>query len=143
MFFGEYKHSMDEKGRLRMPAKLKQELSSEFVITKGTNACLFVFAKNYFQQEFLTKLSHVPTFSSEGQKPIRLLLSSTHQTEEDGQGRFKLPQNLKEFAKIQKSVVFIGVGNRIEIWAEEVWNAYAGTDLDFDKISETLGSYEV
>ena len=143
MFFGEFKHSMDEKGRLRMPAKLKTVLCSEFVITKGTNSCLFVFPQNYFQQEFLQKLSHVPTFSSEGQKPIRLLLSSSNQAEEDGQGLFKLPQNLKEFAHIDKNVVFVGVGNRIEIWAEEVWNKYVGNDLDFDKISEALGSYEV
>lgn len=141
MFFGEFKHSMDEKCRIRIPAKLKQQLGLEFVITKGTNSCLFVFPKNYFEQEFLAKLNSVPTFSS-GQKPIRMLLSSSFQPEEDAQGRFVLPQNLKEHAKILKNLIIIGVGNRIEIWSEEVWNEYKGND-DFDNIAEILGSYNV
>ena len=143
MFFGEFKHAMDEKGRLRMPAKLKASLGGNFVVTKGTNACLFVFAKSYFEQEFLTKLSAVPTFDATAQKPIRMLLSSTFEAEEDGQGRFLLPQTLKEFAGMNKNVVFLGVGNRIEIWSEEVWNSYKDSTLNFDVVLETLGNFNV
>lgn len=142
MFFGEYRHTLDDKGRLRMPAKLKETLSADFIVTKGTSSCLFVFPKSYFEQEFLNKLSAVPTFS-EAQHSIRLLLSSSSPAQEDAQGRFLLPQNLKDFAHIAKNVVFLGVGNRIEIWSEEVWNNYRGDDESYDTVMKTLGSYNL
>ena len=75
MFFGEFSHQIDEKGRLRIPAKLKTDLKNEFVITKGTNGCLFVFNKAYFENQFLNKLMEVPTFDLDAQKPIRAFLS--------------------------------------------------------------------
>ena len=143
MFFGEFKYSIDDKGRLRMPAKLKTSLGAEYVILKGTSKCLFVFTKQYFEQEFLNKLNSVPTFSAEGQKPIRMLLSSTYQAEEDVQGRFLLPTYLKEFAQISKGVVFIGVGNRIEIWSEENWSQYIGNNNNLDSLTELLSNYNV
>lgn len=143
MFFGEFNHSMDEKGRVRVPSKIKNVLGNQYVITKGTSSCLFVFTKNYFEQEFLSKLNNVPTFNAASQKPIRLLLSSTYEVEEDTQGRFILPASLKEFAQISKNLVFIGVGNRIEIWSEENWKNYKGDEHDFDSIIESLSSYNV
>lgn len=143
MFFGEYKHIIDEKSRLRVPAKLKPGLNNEYVVTKGTNSCLFIFSKSYFQEQFLNKLNAVPTFNIESQKPIRMLLSSTYEVEEDGQGRFLLPSNLKEFAHINKDVVFVGVGNRIEIWSEENWNSYKGNDESFDDMANALSGFNV
>jgi len=138
MFFGEYSHSMDEKGRLRVPAKLKNLINGEYVVTKGTSSCLFLFPKAHFEQEFLTKLNNVPTFNTAQQKPIRLLLSSTYMVEEDGQGRFALPGYLKTFANLEKNVVFIGVGSRIEIWSEDAWNNYQGEASEFDDLSSAL-----
>ncbi len=143
MFFGEYFHQTDEKGRLRIPSKLKNMLSKEYVITKGINNCLFVFDKVYFEQQFLAKLTAVPTFSVKGQKPIRTLLSSSFEVAEDGQGRFLLPIALKDFAKISKNVVFIGVGNRIEIWSEENWKVYNDDGISFDEIVNNLSDYNV
>lgn len=143
MFFGEYNYSIDEKNRLRIPSKLKDKLDKEYVITKGSNNCLFVFGRKYFEQEFLNKLNAVPTFDSKSQKPIRLLLSSTYEVEEDPQGRFLLPGYLKEFAGITKGITFIGVGNRIEIWSEEAYKDYKGNEHDFDALIETLSSFNV
>lgn len=142
MFFGQYRHALDDKGRFRMPAKLKETLSAEFIVTKGTNSCLFVFPKNYFQKEFLEKLSNVPTFS-EAQKPVRLLLSSSFHAQEDSQGRFLIPQNLKDFAGIVKNMVIVGVGNRIEIWSAENWEGYAGDESDYNNIVKTLENFNI
>ena len=143
MFFGEYHYQLDEKSRLRIPSKLKTE-SKEYVITKGTNNCLFVFSKPYFENEFLSKLASVPTFSVSGQKPVRALLSSSFEVAEDSQGRFLLPATLKDFAKISKNIVFIGVGNRIEIWSEENWNEYNDEDgKTFDNILESLSGFDI
>lgn len=136
MFYGEYKHTADEKGRLRVPAKLKANLENKYVITKGTDDCLFVFNKSYFENEFLLKLSGVSTFSKKGQKPVRTFLSSSYEVEEDGQGRFMLPPFLKQHLGNVKNVTFIGVGNRIEIWDEDKWNKYSAVDNFDDEMSE-------
>lgn len=143
MFFGEYHHALDEKGRLRIPAKLKTGLGCNYIVCKGTNNCLFVFCKEYFQNEFLTKLNNVPTFSVAGQKSIRALLSSTYEVEEDGQGRVLLPAGLKEFAKISKNVITIGVGNRIEIWSEEIYEQYFSDDASFDDMVKGLDEFNI
>lgn len=141
MFFGEYLHQLDEKGRLRLPSKIK--CSNQIIITKGTNNCLFVFEKNYFENQFLSKLENVPTFDIESQKPIRALLSSSFEITEDNQGRFLLPNSLKDFAKISKNIVFVGVGNRLEIWSEENWKAYNDSDKSFDEVVSKLSKYEI
>ena len=143
MFFGEFNHQTDEKGRLRIPAKLKTALKGEFIVTKGTNNCLFVFDKSYFENQFLNKLMEVPTFDLEAQKPIRALLSSSFEVAEDAHGRFLLPLALKEFASISKNVVFVGVGNRIEIWSEENWKTYMQAEKSFDEVASSLGKYSI
>ena len=143
MFFGEYKQLLDEKCRMRISAKLKRGLEKDYVITKGTNGCLFVFNKSYFETEFLEKLSKVPTFNASAQKPVRALLSSTYEVEEDSQGRFVLPTNLKEFAQISKNIVLVGSGHRIEIWSEEKWNDYMGGNLNFDDLVKDFELFNV
>ncbi len=144
MFFGEYHYQLDEKSRLRIPSKLKASLSKEYIITKGINNSLFIFGKEFFESEFLAKLTSVPTFSVSGQKPIRALLSSSFEVAEDSQGRFLLPSTLKDFAKISKNVVFIGVGNRIEVWSEENWNEYNNEDgKTFDEMVESLSEFNI
>jgi len=144
VFFGEFFHQLDEKGRIRIPAKLKSAFSTkECIITKGTNGCLFVFDKKYFVDEFLVKLSAVPTFDINTQKPIRMLLSSSFEAQEDSQGRFLMPSTLKEYAKILKNIVFIGVGNRIEIWSEENWQEYKGSEFTFDESVSKLSELNI
>lgn len=143
MFFGEYNYQLDEKNRLRVPSKLRNNFKSTYIITKGTNNSLFIFDKEYFETAFLEKLNNVPTFDIASQRPIRALLSSSFEVEEDKQGRFVLPSNLKEYAGISKNIVFIGVGNRLELWSEENWQKYQNYDEGFDNVLNELAKHNV
>lgn len=128
MLIGTYRHQIDEKCRMRMPSKFKAELGDGFIITKGTNNCLYAFSADKFT-ELYNKLTNLPIFDAEVQKPVRMLLSSAFETEEDKQGRILVAKELREFAKITKNIVFIGSGSRVEIWAEEEWNNYNSGDF--------------
>jgi len=129
MLFGEFNQQIDEKGRVRVPAKLKAELLDNATITKGTNGCLFLFPANANMQ-LIEKMLAVPVTDYEAQKAVRVFFSSASTLEEDNQGRTLLPKNLREFAQIKKDIVFIGVGNRAELWAKERYDA------------EILGNYD-
>lgn len=143
MFLGEYKHSIDSKNRLRIPPKFKKDFDGGLVLTKGNDGCLFIVTKNQFSS-ILEKVNSLPMFNSNLQLPLRLLFSSATEIEEDNQGRFLLPANLKNFAGINKDVVFIGVGNRIELWAEEKWLEYSNaTKNNFEEIICKLGEYGI
>ena len=142
MIFGEYKHQLDEKNRLRLPVKLKQKLGERYVILKGSNRSLFVFSQSELETTMLEKLKSLPLLDAKAQKTVRAMFSSGFEVEEDNQGRFVLPPALKEFAGIKKNVVSIGAGNRVEIWAEEQWNDYNSNE-DYDSILEELGDYGI
>ena len=143
MFLGEYKHTCDNKNRLRLPPRLKADVTGGLVLTKGNDGCLFIVPKNQFDS-ILEKINNLPMFDSRAQMPIRMLFSSAVEIEEDNQGRFLLPANLKDFAKINKEVVFIGVGNRIELWSQENWNKYCeNANSNFDQILSNLGEYGI
>ena len=120
MLIGTYRHSIDAKKRMRMPSKFKNELGNDFIITKGTNKNLFVFSKEQFDGLY-EKMMNLPLFDEEAQVPVRRFLSSAFEAEEDGQGRVLLPKELLTFAKITKNIVLVGIGDRVEIWAEEIW----------------------
>lgn len=139
MLGGEYKHQCDAKFRLRIPAKLKKELGENCIITKGNDGCLFLLPKAEMDN-ILGKLENLSIFNSQLQKPLRFLFSSATEVEEDNQGRFLLPANLREFADIEKNVVFVGVGNRAELWSEDRWNKYClDNEANFDEIISELG----
>lgn len=132
MFFGEYRHQLDEKGRIRIPAKLRNKLSDNYSITKGANGCLVVLTEDELKK--VTEKIVSPELNDfDTLKLNRTLFSSLIEAEEDNQGRVSIPQNLRDFAKIKKNVVTIGAGARIEIWAEEEWDKYLNEE-DFDTI---------
>lgn len=143
MLFGEFHHQLDEKNRMRLPAKLKAKLGSGYVITKGSNGCLFVFSKEEIEKTIYEKLKSLPISDIKAQKSVRSLFSSGYEVEEDNQGRFLLPTYLKDFALISKNVVTIGVGNRVEIWDEDRWNEYNGCGEGFDEILAGLSQYGI
>ena len=129
MFLGEYEHSCDSKNRLRIPSKFKKEFCEGAVLTKGNDGCLFLVDK---------------MFDSKLQMPLRMLFSSAVEIEEDNQGRFLLPASLKNFANIQKDVIFVGVGNRVELWSKESWLDYSSkANASFDQILSSLGEYGI
>ena len=116
-FKGEYSHSIDAKGRLIIPAKFRELLGEQFVVTKGFDGCLFVFAEEGWEQ-FEEKLQALPMDKPEARMLGRFFIAGAIDAEVDKQGRILLPQNLLQHAKIEKEAVIAGVGNRVEIWSK-------------------------
>ena len=131
MLIGTYRHSLDSKNRMRIPSKFKGELGANCIITKGTGSSLMLFSGDGFQSLY-ERLSGISIFDEEAQKPVRKFLSSAFEAEEDAQGRILLPKELVKHAEITKNVVFVGIGNRVEIWAEEVWDKMQDDDEKAD-----------
>ncbi len=136
MFMGEYNHTVDAKGRLIVPSKFREQLGEEFVVTKGLDGCLFVY-ENTEWKALEEKLHALPLTNANARKFSRFFLAGATACEVDKQGRILLPAVLREFAKIDKDVVLVGVGSRIEIWSREVWNA-SNTYDDMDEIAENM-----
>jgi MraZ protein len=135
VLIGEYQHSVDAKGRVFMPAKFREELSENFLVTKGIGKCLFVFSNEEWKS-FSDKLRQIPMTDTASQSFIRMLFASACECEPDKQGRILLPQRLRDFAQLQKDVIVIGVGSRAEIWSKENWDNY--NDSAYQDYEETL-----
>ena len=123
MLIGEYEHSIDAKGRLSMPAKLKSEIGDKFVVTKGLEGCLFVYSLAEWQN-FEEKLKSFPLTNKNARTLTRFFLAGATECEIDKQGRFLIASNLREYAGLQKEVVIIGVLGRLEIWDKAKWQEY-------------------
>lgn len=123
---GEYNYAMDAKGRVAIPAKLRQELGDIIYVSKGTDNCLFVYAEASWDK-ITEKLAAMPI--SKAQKLQRTLFPSAARFELDTQGRILLPQKLRAYAGLQKDTVIVGVGNRAEIWSFEAWQRFDEEEL--------------
>ena len=138
MFMGEYNHTIDAKGRLIVPAKFREALGDEFVVTKGLDGCLFVYSDSEWNA-FEEKLRTLPLTNKNARQFTRFFLAGAAACEVDKQGRILLPQVLREFAKLEKDVVLVGVASRIEIWSKEVWEESVNTyDTDMDEVAENM-----
>lgn len=137
MLIGEFEHSLDSKGRLIMPAKLRETIGEKFVVTKGLDGCLFAFSITEWQN-FEEKLKSLPLSNRNSREFTRFFLSGATECEIDKQGRFLIPNNLRESANLQKEVVIIGVGTRIEIWDKEKWNSYNNENISVEDIAENM-----
>ena len=123
MLIGEYEHSLDVKGRLIMPSKLREDVGEKFIITKGLDGCLFVFSQSEWIK-FEEKLKTLPLSNKNARDFVRFFLSGATECEIDKQGRFLIASNLREYANMEKDVVIIGVGTRLEIWNKDKWKNY-------------------
>ena len=138
MLIGEFEHSIDTKGRLVLPAKIKDDLGKEFIVTKGLDGCLFGYSLAEWNK-FEEKLKTLPLTNKITRDFVRFFLSGAVEEETDKQGRFLLPANLREYASLTKDAVIIGVGTRIEIWDKKKWNEYKSEEnLSVDKIAEKM-----
>ncbi len=133
MFIGEYSHTVDEKGRLIIPSKFRDGLGSEFVVTKGLDGCLFVYDNSEWKV-LEDKLRALPLTNKDARAFARYMLAGAAQVELDKQGRVLIPQVLRTFADLDKDVVLIGVGARVEIWNKEKWEN-ASFDDNMDEIA--------
>lgn len=136
MFMGEYNHTIDTKGRLIVPSKFREVLGDEFVVTKGLDGCLFVY-DNKEWSAFEEKLKALPLMNKESRKFVRFFLAGAANAEVDRQGRILIPTVLREFAGLDKDVVLVGVGSRIEIWSKTKWEAASEYD-DMEEIAEHM-----
>ena len=138
MFIGQYEHSVDAKGRLIMPAKLREEIGDKFVVTKGLDGCLFAYSQTEWLA-FEEKLKTLPLTNKNARDFTRFFLSGAIECEIDKQGRFLITSNLRDFAGLEKDVVIIGVNTRIEIWSKEKWTDYSSDDnINVDEIAENM-----
>ena len=112
MFMGEYQHSIDEKGRLIVPARFREELGLNFVVTRGLDNCLFVYPKPEWQN-LEQKLKSLPLTNASARSFVRFFFSGAGECELDKQGRILLPLNLREYARLDREVVLIGVSSRV------------------------------
>lgn len=133
---GEYEHSLDVKGRLIMPAKLRQDIGDKFILTKGLDGCLFAFSAQEWLN-FEEKLKALPLSDKNARNFVRFFLSGATECEIDKQGRFLIPNNLREAAKLEKEVVIIGVGTRLEIWNKQTWQT-CDEAISADEIAENM-----
>lgn len=131
---GEFQHTLDAKGRLFMPAKFREELGEDFIVTKGLDQCLFVYsAENWKVLE--EKIKSLPLSKSRDLQ--RFFFSSATECTLDAQGRVLLPQNLREHARLIKNATVIGVSGRAEIWDSDNWVEYNG-GLTSENIAEAM-----
>lgn len=138
MLIGEYEHSLDAKGRLIMPAKIREDIGEKFIVTKGLDGCLFGFSQNEWTN-FEEKLKTLPLTNKNARDFVRFFLSGAIECEIDKQGRFLIAGNLREYAAMEKEVVIIGVGTRIEIWNKEKWKSYnSDENISADAIAENM-----
>ena len=138
MLIGEYEHSLDAKGRLIMPAKLREDIGEKFIITKGLDGCLFGFSQAEWNN-FEEKLKTLPLTNKNARDFVRFFLSGATECEIDKQGRFLIAGNLSEYAQMEKEIAIIGVGTRIEIWNKEKWKEYnSDENISADAIAENM-----
>ena len=138
MFIGEYEHNLDAKGRVTMPAKLREDIGDTFIVTKGLDGCLFAYSLAEWNN-FEEKLKSLPLTNKNARDFVRFFLSGAIECEIDKQGRFLIPNNLRTYAKLEKEVIIIGVGTRIEIWNKSEWNKYSSNEnISADEIAENM-----
>ena len=138
MFLGTHEPKLDEKGRLILPAKFRDELAAGLVITKGQERCLYVFP----QSEFATiteTLRQAPVTQKAARDYSRVMFAGAHDEIPDRQGRVTIPQGLREYARLEKECVVIGANTRVEIWDFKSWNEYlADREKNFAEVSEEV-----
>lgn len=135
---GEYHHSIDEKKRLIVPSKFREELGERFIITRGIENCLFVYSIESWNK-ITQKLESLPFTKKDARAFVRFFLSGATVAEFDKQGRVNITSPLISYANIKKECVIIGTGDRLEIWSEEDWNSFFDSaSINMSDIAENL-----
>ena len=142
MFYGEYEHTLDRKGRLIIPAKFREALKDHYIerlfITRGLDKCLFMFGEDEWKAQE-QKFKTMSFTKSEYRRFNRLYFSGAGELVPDKQARILIPSYLKDYANIKRDVYIIGVSNRIEIWSREDWKGYYSASKDsFEEVAEKL-----
>ena len=138
MFIGEYHHTIDEKGRIIIPVKFREELGNSFIITRGIENCLFVYSEENWAK-ITNKLNSLPFTKKDARTFNRFFMSGATNVELDKQGRVNISQPLIDYAKLLKDCVIIGTGDRLEVWSQESWESFFDSTKDsMSDIAENL-----
>jgi MraZ protein len=138
MFIGEYHHTIDEKGRIIIPAKFREELGNNFIITRGIENCLFVYSEDNWAK-ITNKLSSLPFTKKDARTFNRFFMSGATSVELDKQGRVNISKPLIDYASLLKDCVIIGTGDRLEVWSQESWESFFDSTKDsMSDIAENL-----
>ncbi len=139
MFIGEFEHNLDAKGRVAVPAKFRSQISGGAIITRGIDHCLFILTSKDWEV-LAEKLIKLPLAQANSRAFVRLMLSGASDAELDAQGRILIPDYLRKYAGLKKSVKITGVYNRLEVWDESAWKEYkTKTESASEEIAEKLG----
>ncbi|KZE65775.1 division/cell wall cluster transcriptional repressor MraZ [Fictibacillus phosphorivorans] len=143
MFMGEYQHSIDEKGRMIIPSKFREELGTEFILTRGLDQCVFGYPLSEWKV-IEEKLKNLPFTKKDARAFTRFFFSGAAECQLDKQGRVNIASPLRDYAKLEKDCVVIGVSNRIEIWSKSIWEEYFSKSEDsFGEIAESLMDFDL
>lgn len=138
MFIGEYHHTIDEKGRIIIPAKFREELGNNFIITRGIENCLFVYSEENWAK-ITDKLNSLPFTKKDARTFNRFFMSGATNVELDKQGRVNISKPLIDYASLLKDCVIIGTGDRLEVWSQESWESFFDSTKDsMSDIAENL-----
>lgn len=129
MFMGEYHHNIDDKARIVLPSKFREELGDTFVVTRGLEGCLFIYSKEEWVN-IVSKLKELPFTKKDARAFLRFFLSGAIECQTDKQGRVALPTPLVNYASLKKECVVIGVNDRLEIWSKDAFNGYFNQNID-------------
>lgn len=140
MLLGEFRHSIDTKGRIAIPAKFRDEIGEGAIITRGLDSCLFVFTRTEWDA-LVQKLMSLPLAQATSRAFVRLMLAGATDVDVDRQGRVLIPEYLRSYANLEKDAVLTGLFNRVEVWDAQRWAEYkAKTEHASEEIAEQLGA---
>ena len=143
MLMGEYHHNIDDKGRLTISSKFRDDLGEKFVITRGLENCLFAYSLEDFQK-IVAELQKIPFTKKDARQFMRFFLSGATTVEFDKQGRINISSPLISYAELKKECIIIGTGDRLEIWSSNNWNDFFDSTKDnMSDIAENLFSNNI
>ena len=137
MFMGEYRHSIDDKGRLIIPSRVREDLGDQFIVTRGLEGCLFIYPKSEWDN-IIQKYKQLPD-TKDRRYFMRIFLSGATVCELDKQGRVNIPTPLVEYAKLEKDCIVIGVDDRLEVWSKDRWDGFIDeNESNLSEIADNL-----
>jgi len=143
MFFGEFRHNIDAKGRLSIPAKMRGQCGESVFVTRGNDGCLALYTQEGWEK-YYKELQNLPQKKKSTRIFIRLVTSRASECEFDKLGRINIPLVLRQEGQLEKECVIVGVGDHVEIWNQNIWDDFYNEHKDsFDDISEDLDDYEL
>ena len=143
MLMGEYHHTIDDKGRIIIPSKLRKDLSDNIIVTRGIEECLFIYSKDEWEK-IVDKLNNLPFTKKDARAFVRFFLSGATDAEFDKQGRINIQKPLIDYAHIEKDCIVVGTGTRLEIWSKNKWDMFMNSAKEnMSDIAENLFNDEV